>query len=165
MEAILFCVAFSASSSHETVAALSSSSFSAVDQLNRTKLGNPNTLSTCAARNFFVAGSLGYPEPYSSGLKFRPSGNLHVWMARSRATLAQMLAALTMGKVESAFLATVILMSGNMSCSFAWYFSGGPTVSTYTSVTQTPSLRACLIRLMAESWLIAFRLYLLMLSI
>ena len=50
-------------------------------------------------------------------------------------TLAQILAADTHGYRESAFLATVILKLGNICCSLAWYLSGGPTVSTYTSET------------------------------
>ena len=50
-------------------------------------------------------------------------------------TLAQILAADTQGYRESAFLATVILILGNISDSLASYFSGGPTVSTYTSAT------------------------------
>lgn len=43
-----------------------------------------------------------------------------------------MLAALTIGKRLSAFLATVMESWGKMSESLAWYFPGSPTVSTYT---------------------------------
>ncbi len=44
--------------------------------------------------------------------------------------LAQIEAALTTGKSESAFLDTVISMPGKMRSSFFWYLDGTPTVST-----------------------------------
>lgn len=47
-------------------------------------------------------------------------------------TLAQMLAALTMGKRASALGRTVTSSPGNRPRSFASYFSAGPTVSTNT---------------------------------
>ena len=47
-------------------------------------------------------------------------------------TLAQMLAALTMGKSESALGRTVTLIPGKRWDSLASYFSAGPTVSTNT---------------------------------
>lgn len=45
-------------------------------------------------------------------------------------TFAQILAALTMGKRESAFGLTVTSIPGNRLESFSSYFSAGPTVST-----------------------------------
>lgn len=42
---------------HWTSAALASKHFSAVDQLNRTNWGNPNTGSMLSCKNFFVIGS------------------------------------------------------------------------------------------------------------
>jgi hypothetical protein len=47
-------------------------------------------------------------------------------------TLAQILAALTIGNRASAFALTVISSCGNSSSSFFWYLLGSPTVSTYT---------------------------------
>lgn len=47
-------------------------------------------------------------------------------------TFAQILAALTMGKRESAFGLTVTFIPGNSFESFSSYFSAGPTVSTNT---------------------------------
>lgn len=47
-------------------------------------------------------------------------------------TLAQMLAALTMGNKESAFGLTVTSIPGKIFESLSSYFSAGPTVSTNT---------------------------------
>lgn len=47
-------------------------------------------------------------------------------------TLAQMLAALTMGNNESAFGLTVTLIPGKIFESLSSYLSAGPTVSTNT---------------------------------
>lgn len=47
-------------------------------------------------------------------------------------TLAQMLAALTMGNKESAFGLTVTLIPGKIFESLSSYLSAGPTVSTNT---------------------------------
>ena len=47
-------------------------------------------------------------------------------------TFAHILAALTIAYVASAFFATVMSNLGNIPFNLAWYFSGGPTVSTYT---------------------------------
>ena len=49
---------------------------------------------------------------------------------RDLPTLAHILAPLTIGYVESAFLATVMSRVGKISLSFAWYLAGSPTVST-----------------------------------
>lgn len=55
---------------------------------------------------------------------------LQVFMRWSRITLAQIDAAETMAKSESAFFDTVIFAPVNSASSLRWYFSGGPTVST-----------------------------------
>ena len=50
----------------------------------------------------------------------------------SSGTLAQILAALTIGKRLSAFLVTVMLRPGKICSIFDWYLPGSPTVSTNT---------------------------------
>ena len=50
-------------------------------------------------------------------------------------TLAQILLAPQIGYLSSALDATVILREGKSADNLAWYFSAGPTVSTYTSLT------------------------------
>lgn len=63
-------------------------------------------------------------------------------------TFAQILAALTMGKRESAFGLTVTSMPGNSLESFSSYFSAGPTVSTNTC--RTPERWRSVKKLKAE---------------
>lgn len=63
-------------------------------------------------------------------------------------TFAQILAALTMGKRESAFGLTVTSMPGNSFESFSSYFSAGPTVSTNTC--RTPERWRSVKKLKAE---------------
>ena len=51
------------------------------------------------------------------------------------------------------------MREGKWPWSRAWYFSGGPTVSTYTSATSTPLAIASRTSPIAVSWDIVFRLY------
>ncbi len=60
----------------------------------------------------------GYPDPNSLEGVIPFSLNSHAFRQWSLITLAQMLAALTMGNKLSAFFDTVTLTRGNMSCIF-----------------------------------------------
>ena len=93
-------------------------------------LGNPNTGFKCWSIHFNVVGSHfndnelppGYPEPniLLSGWSFKnDSAKIQCFKMASRVTLAQILAALTEGYRESAFLATVIFKLGNISDNLA----------------------------------------------
>jgi hypothetical protein len=120
------------------VTQFSSMIFSAVDQLNLTSWGKPNTESRLSLRNFLVAGSViqkavvyiivnwrcrflpaGYPLPQPSPVMSMFSLNCQLLTALSLLTLAQILAALTTGNRASAFLDTVILMPGNLLLSLS----------------------------------------------
>src|SRR4051812_11414292 len=69
-----------------------------------------------------------------------------------------MLAALTTGNRLSALEVTVKRIVGKMLDSLAWYFSAGPTVSTYTLVKDTCA-RASRISWIVVSCASSFRLY------
>lgn len=57
--------------------------------------------------------------------------------------MAQILAALTTGNLESAFFSTrTVLMLGNVLEISAWYFPGSPTVSTYTCTRGAGAMEA-----------------------
>lgn len=83
-----------------------------VPQLKRTFSENPNKGSSVDLSQLTVLLSEGYPEPQDpllSSCCFKHS---------SRVTLAQIEAADTIGYIESAFLATVNLIPGNLLDSF-----------------------------------------------
>lgn len=140
-----------------------------VCQLNLTTDGNPKTGSKETLSQFFVAGSLGYPEPYSLlnsrfsttvQLAIRESletckallGTLIIELVfilaifffgikfqRQVLTFATMLAALTTGYTESAFMAAMHSMPGNRSLRNFVCLVGSPTVSQNTCQTRSSS--------------------------